>query len=470
MDSPVNKKTHDIFKRLKILHYQPNKTYTYVIYGTMLLIFLLVSLYYIKNISLDSYINTTYSIDLTSKGQKSNYEIGIDTCPAGYCAQSRDSGIKRCPEDVTAILNFDSALEVCTPSNMCLSQPYTNPVKSDGGTIPETKICLDGSNCRCLKDTFCSDYVSVVFEGSPFSDEKTYQQIVPNTEEAMTNLPYDFSTQKCIITPGYTNKILNGCDFGVDLQDPIDGTGSGGESSNYKNMLLCLTKNPCSFGQFAYNSDRLSYNNGDGGYRNFLQFKPTSKVSYTTGNSMNSLLEDVSSHTLSCVYSKPCYGETTPDETRFYPYYDKNLYYLNNLANYPSLGFNDTKMSLYYPVWSNERRRNECVRMYPLAMFDVSINGGVIISAVIRASGRDFSHYILHTDSKFHHYVEYNKSNFKDGVLELEFYDINKNLIVGASAYISNITDGKIVSVTIVSGGSGLSGKPYAVLTGFAPP
>lgn len=465
-------------KKYKVMKFLPNDTYDLVIYGTMLLIFLLVSLYYIKNISTDKYTNTAYSVDLTSRGQKSIYKFDYDTCPTGYCAQARDSGIKRCPEKTTDILVFDSSLEVCTPSDSCLALPYIYPIKSDGGTVVGSKNCIQGSSCRCSAQTFCSDYVSSIFDGDSLTDDQSFTQPPINTREPMENIQYDDLSQRCIISAGYTNRILKGCDFSVDMGDTLNSLlptdNYNGSTANYKNMLLCVAKNPCDLGQFAYNSDSLSYYDSEGGYRKFMQFISTSEKPYTsyspTDLSLIDFINEPALYTLSCVYGRPCYGEDDPDKTRFYPYYDENLYRGNNNEAISS-GTNNTNLSLYYPIWSNNRRRIECVRMYPLFIFDVVLDGisKTITEVNITASGRDYDHYLLGTDNKFY-YPSQTDSN--PGVLEVLFFDsIDDSLINGIKGYISNITNGKLAAVTLVTTSTYiLRGSIYALLTGFASP
>jgi hypothetical protein len=158
-----------------------------------------------------------------------SYVSRLSSCPGGQCAINKITGIKRCPATDTAIVTYDTFTEACTNKNTCDYQPLSFSVYPDGSTS-ESGICQDNDICRCTNILKCAPDLMSTFEityGSnytPSNDNYTIQQRGGDVyRPGLNNLEIkNPGTQFCIINPGFTNKMTNGCDLTNGINDKLD--------------------------------------------------------------------------------------------------------------------------------------------------------------------------------------------------------------------------------------------------------
>ena len=158
-----------------------------------------------------------------------SYVSRLSSCPTGQCAINKVTGIKRCPEKDSSIVNYDTITEACTKSNTCDYSALSFSVLPDGSTS-ETGVCQDNETCRCTNQLKCNPDIISTFEityGSnytPTNDNYTIQQNVSKTyNPGLENLTIkNPATEFCVINPGFTNKMTTGCDLTNGINDKLD--------------------------------------------------------------------------------------------------------------------------------------------------------------------------------------------------------------------------------------------------------
>jgi len=159
------------------------------------------------------------------------------TCPSGYCPTNRFNGEKRCPTDTTP-LPYDPALEVCNSPGACESGQTPYALLPNGATS-EVGLCLNGTQCRCLRTPQCSpdSLVGFVVTGGPTnyageaSSRATYVQIpTPVVQPHYCGIKaYHLSR----LSPG-------GCTFAIPTAPTVE------------EIRQCMALNPCLVGTLAY--------------------------------------------------------------------------------------------------------------------------------------------------------------------------------------------------------------------------
>lgn len=165
-----------------------------------------------------------------SGGTGKNYLLAeqLAKCPAGFCALSKETGLKRCP-DGNYQLVYNSLEEVCSRPDFCDFEDLPYAVRSDGTTSLSGK-CDTGVPCRCTNQKSCDTGIVSPFEtvfGSNFDPSQNNFTI---TQIPETNIQFGYTsitltrsnTQVCQLNPGFTDKVTNGCDFTNSIRDKLD--------------------------------------------------------------------------------------------------------------------------------------------------------------------------------------------------------------------------------------------------------
>ena len=283
--------------------------------GTLLLVFLTVSLYFSKEIYkkkynvIDLHAPPTLSVStLTGAMSVSNnapivLPNGLRSCNTrGQCTMNKKIGVKKCPEDIKGTLFYNPETEICVDKLRCVD-PLKYAVNPDG-SVNKDGICEPGLDiCMCTSNVSCPDYVTTKFtitNGNLFStlsSEKNFLiNQVPFTNENVYqgNSTIDPLNEYCKLNSTYTEKITNGCSFTNSISDFLmdcdresaDANASvspysltpyvigggvtdkgkqfceiqGYDDSNWNNMTLCMSKDVCKEGNFTYNFDRYRKN------------------------------------------------------------------------------------------------------------------------------------------------------------------------------------------------------------------
>ena len=86
------------------------------------------------------------------------------TCPSGQCSVNIFSGEKICPDDDQTSITFDPLTEVCSNRTDCSNSRLPFAVSADGSTkeigSPNISACDDDTECKCVSDPQCPDYVT----------------------------------------------------------------------------------------------------------------------------------------------------------------------------------------------------------------------------------------------------------------------------------------------------------------------
>jgi len=186
----------------------------------------------------------------------------INLCAVGECVTDFITGEKKCPplgsKDQYA---RDPTIQSCQPRYFCTS-PQIYAVQNDSSTNSQG-ICPDNTECRCLKNPYCAEYVIGYFNtstGNPYSsilqDITTFiQNIDPNYTTG--NRPPDNQTlglkvsnnSFCTIPVNWIYKSIPGCSY-IDYTDSIKGITS--LDSDVMNISNCMLSNPCNAGTLAF--------------------------------------------------------------------------------------------------------------------------------------------------------------------------------------------------------------------------
>lgn len=162
------------------------------------------------------------------------YASELSQCQPGYCAIDKSSGFKRCPENTTNKLVYNIVSEACTRINFCDYQKLPYAVKTDGSA--SDNMCEQSPSgelvaCRCTNNPTCSNHVLskyIITNGSENQGTpKDFQIIQEATTEqdanGYFNIPLDNqSSEFCQVNPGFTNIVVNGCNFQNSIQDKLD--------------------------------------------------------------------------------------------------------------------------------------------------------------------------------------------------------------------------------------------------------
>ena len=186
-------------------------------------------------ITLSKFQYSTYKThqDLPEDIDSITYAANLDQCPQGQCAIDRQTGFKRCPEKVTNRLVYNRQEEACTRVNFCDYEPLPYAVSTDGSAV--SKVCEnnpDGEKipCRCTDQQKCSQNELVKFSivgGDPSNTSSEnfaiiQSDVVDQSKIGYYNIPIrDTSTDFCKINPGFTDILVNGCDFQNSIQDRL---------------------------------------------------------------------------------------------------------------------------------------------------------------------------------------------------------------------------------------------------------
>ena len=214
-----------------------------LIFMFFIIVFLLLILY----ISLFAYQKKYYPLRLsnfqysTYKSHK-NLPEGIDAltsasqigqCPPGQCAIDIKTGLKRCPENTTSKLTYNIIEEACTRINFCDYKLIPYAVKSDGsatGNVCETTPDGGKVPCRCTDKKTCSTHQlsKFIINGGNIGEtsSKNFQVFqetgIEQGEMGYSSIELDNpSTEFCQINPGFTDVMINGCNFNNSLQDKL---------------------------------------------------------------------------------------------------------------------------------------------------------------------------------------------------------------------------------------------------------
>jgi hypothetical protein len=157
------------------------------------------------------------------------YASDIGQCPPGQCVINISSGVKRCPQNTTNKLTYDTRNEACTRLDYCDYKKLPYAVNTNGKTT--SNACEPGPNntkipCRCVADQTCSNHILTKFtvasgtangsnQGSATKSFTLKQDSITDVD----NLGYsnitinDTSEQFCKINPGFTDVLVDGCTF-----------------------------------------------------------------------------------------------------------------------------------------------------------------------------------------------------------------------------------------------------------------
>ena len=157
------------------------------------------------------------------------YASDIGQCPPGQCVINITSGIKRCPQNTTNKLTYDSRNEACTRLEYCDYKKLPYAVNTNGEAT--SSQCAPGPNntkvaCRCIANETCPNHILTKFTVASGTVNGSIQdsesQSFTLKQEAITDvgrLGYtnitinDTSSEFCKINPGFTDVLVNGCTF-----------------------------------------------------------------------------------------------------------------------------------------------------------------------------------------------------------------------------------------------------------------
>lgn len=153
----------------------------------------------------------------------------LGKCPAGFCAMENSTGLKRCPEGNYQLV-YNTELETCTRREFCDDDFLSYAVLSNGTTNRDGK-CDPGVPCRCTYQKNCNTGIISPFEvifGSSYDPSQNNFSIGQFGSPSDTQYGYDPllipapATQFCEVNPGFTSKLVNGCDFQNAVRDKLD--------------------------------------------------------------------------------------------------------------------------------------------------------------------------------------------------------------------------------------------------------
>jgi hypothetical protein len=151
----------------------------------------------------------------------------LGKCPAGYCAISKETGLKRCPDGNYQIV-YNTNQEACTRSEFCDLEEFKYAVLTDGTTDPNGS-CDPGVPCRCTNQKRCNTGIISSFgvefgsEFDPTQSNFTLSQIPDSGDmfgysSIVLTQPLN---QFCKINPAFTNKFVDGCEFTNATNDKL---------------------------------------------------------------------------------------------------------------------------------------------------------------------------------------------------------------------------------------------------------
>lgn len=340
-----------------------NDEYYLLFIGTMLLVFLTVTLYFSRYTYRKKYNVTNLVLQddaLTSTTSATTPIVlpnGLISCSVGKCSMDKQTGLKRCPEDPTQKIYHDPKTEVCVDKNKCI-KPLVYAVNSDG-SVNKNGICETGlDGCRCISDITCPVYVTSKFSvtnGSIFAtfpSEKNYlvNQVPFSNKDVYGSLKtINPMNEYCKLNSTYTEKVVGGCsfansssDFLIDCdKESIDAEISASpyslvpfstekdekkqfcevqeyDDSNWNNMTLCMSKNMCREGNLTYNYDKYRKNSKyavTDNINNTINSPSTEKTTNVINSrrfcqayssNLSSYMSDLQYYTLSCIKGTKC--------------------------------------------------------------------------------------------------------------------------------------------------------------------
>jgi len=151
----------------------------------------------------------------------------LGKCPAGYCAISKETGLKRCPNGNYQIV-YNTNQEACTRSEFCDLDEFKFAVLTDGTTDPNGR-CDPGVPCRCTNQKRCNTGIISSFgiqfgsEFDPSQNNFILGQIPDNGDifgysSIVLTQPLN---QFCKINPAFTDRLVDGCDFTNSTNDKL---------------------------------------------------------------------------------------------------------------------------------------------------------------------------------------------------------------------------------------------------------
>lgn len=328
-----------------------NPEYQLLILGTTLLIFMLIILYFSRLYYKKSHtVAQEYNVQ-TNQTNSYVAPAGLKSCNRGECIVNTQTGLKKCPSNDQTILYYDPGTEACSTKTTCPSQiPYA--VHSDG-SVDRYGNCESGVACRCSNKITCPRYNASKFSitnGSIFSTYGSQQNYIfdqiPYTAASGYNgaLDIDPTKEYCKLNSTYTGSLVGGCsflnqinDFLIDCSkenlsdeisaspyslDPFYLTTKGKDEfkqycelqpyldSNWNNMSICMSKNPCKSGNMTYNFDEYR------GKNNKTTLVNSRNFCFSGASDLKTYMSDLQFYTLSCIKGVKCNTLPTIEESQ----------------------------------------------------------------------------------------------------------------------------------------------------------
>ena len=171
--------------------------------------------------------------NLTPQERANIYKFAqLNVCPAGQCVVDLNNGGKRCAEDKSITLSYYPTFETCSNPYSCddAKAPYAERV--NGAAFDSN--CGGNFPCRCLKNPQCAYQITSTFDnnnGSPYGvnqSQLNYSfKVGGNAKEFFNKDAIVISDDQidnsfCQLNPAFTSRIVNGCDFSTNINDPVD--------------------------------------------------------------------------------------------------------------------------------------------------------------------------------------------------------------------------------------------------------
>lgn len=151
--------------------------------------------------------------------------VGLEECPENECAIDLETGVKRCPENGSVRVVYNSAYESCTAKYFCTSKELPYAILSSGET-DSFGVCDDDAVCRCTDKVVCPNYVTASInlrDGNNYSSRNEllnyyFIQRVGDPDnvtgyQGININPSRRNKEFCTINPSYTDRMNTGCDF-----------------------------------------------------------------------------------------------------------------------------------------------------------------------------------------------------------------------------------------------------------------
>ena len=190
--------------------------------------------YYQNSLNIPPSVNTGHATEKNNgsgTGTGKNY-IQTDVlgkCPSGYCAIDKDTGLKRCPDGDYSVV-YNTISEGCTRREYCDIKSLPYAVVSNGATSLSGQ-CEPGVACRCTNTKTCNTGIATIFltkfgNGADVNGDASFlidQQVNTSTEYGYTAIELvNPSSDFCQVNPGFTDRIIGGCNFQNSVRDKLD--------------------------------------------------------------------------------------------------------------------------------------------------------------------------------------------------------------------------------------------------------